>query len=118
LTQHLIALNNQQHNRNQLISNLIGQQSAQTAKYRMADAEVDQRQALDDRDVADKQDAAIKGARMQHAQNDMSLELQNAMSNANALRELRANAESELQKANQFAFSQESQALDDLYERN
>lgn len=118
LIQHLIALNNQQYNRNRLISNLVGQQSAQIAKYRMADAEIDQRQTLDDRDVADKQDAAIKGARMQHAQNDMSLELQNAISKANALRELRANAETELQKANQFAFSQESQALDDLYKRN
>lgn len=118
LTQHLIALNNQQHNRNQLISNLVGQQSAQTAKYRMANAEVDQRQALDDRDVADKQDAAIKGARMEEAQNDASLELQDYMSKVNALRELRANTESELQKANQFAFNQESQALDDLYDRN
>lgn len=118
LIQHLVALNNQQHNRNQLISNLIGQESSQTSQYRRANAEIDQRQALDSRNVADKQDAAIKGARMQHAQNKMSYDLQEGMSKANALRELRANAEAELQKGSQFAFNQESQALDDLYERN
>ena len=92
--------------------------SASDAQKMAMDTEVDNKQALMDQQITSQNLARLAGMKMNLAQNDASFELQDKMSKANAIRELRANAESELQKANQFAFSQESQALDDLYERN
>ena len=91
--------------------------SAEYSAIDKANTEIANKQHIADQQIAAENLARDAGMRMELGQNKASYDMQTGMSKANALRELRANAETELAKASQFAFNNAAQNLDAKYER-
>ena len=117
-TAYLAGLLTKQDNINRALETATRSASAEYANINRANTEIANKQHISDQEVLNSNLARAAGMRMQLAQNKASYDMQTGQSIANAIREVRAKTDSNIAKANQFAFNNAATALDDKYERS
>lgn len=117
-TAYLAGLLTKQDNINRALETATRSASAEYANVNKANTEIANKQHISDQEVLNSNLARAAGMRMQLAQNQASYDMQTGQSIANAIREVRAKTDSNIAKANQFAFNNAANALDDKYERS
>ena len=98
-------------------NNVYRQAAQREMQLNNADLEIGKQETLANHEIGKENNARRSGLHMNLAQVDAGLAMQDAMSLANAIREERANTESQLEKAKQFAYNRAARDLDDRYEK-
>lgn len=99
------------------LNNAYRNASQNLAQKSATNTDIHNKQSLMDQEVTSKNRARHAGTEMNLANVDASLEMQDAMSLANAIREERTNTFEQLEKAKQFAYNRAARDLDDRYEK-
>ena len=115
---YVAGLLTKQDNINRALETATRSASAEYSAINKANTEIANKQKLSDQQITSGNLARDAGMKMQLAQNEASRDMQKYQSIANAIREQRMRTDTELQKANQFAFSNAANALDDKYEKS
>lgn len=98
------------------INKVYREASQNLAQTNRANTDLHNKKNLMDQEVTSKNAARLSGMQMNIANVKAALQMQDAMSLANAIREKRVNTEEELEKAKQFAFNRDVQQVNDKYE--